>query len=477
MISPARQAAYKALRSVNIKKIDNSSQALARTRPSVSDERDRALVSEIVTGTLRWQAQLDYLIEHFARRPITRIDSEILDILRLSTYQLLHLDRVPNSAAVNEAVELTFLVGKRSAGGFVNAVLRAINNECQNPPLPPYPLLKQSSLRGTLTEDSIHEINQSEMLDYLSISLSHPRWLIQRWLKRYGFEVTVNWVHFNNRPAPLTLRVNRLRIDPPTLLDIRASHHITVHPTRYAQDGLIVTQGNPLRTPLAELGLFVVQTEASQLVAEFASVQPGECVLDACASPGLKTMALASMLKNHGLVVASDVRRKRIKLLQEMKNTYNATCVHIVQTDLLKNLPFHNYFDCVLVDAPCSGLGTIRRDPEIRWRRTEADLNLMADKQVTMLERAADVVRAGGRIIYSTYSSEPEENEKVVERFLHLRPDFSQVHRLSGNNRARNDVASEIIDEKGYLRTDPFKHGLEAFFGALLDRTSSPLTL
>ena len=472
MTAPARWAAYNVLRAVNTERADLP-HALARTRASLRDERDRALANEIATGTLRWQGQLDYLIAHFARRPVARLDPEILDILRLSSYQLLHLDRVPAAAAVSDAVELARSIGKASASGLVNAVLRAITSERQQPPLPEPPDLAPAAPEGASRDEPRPSGTPTAALDYLSITLSHPRWLVQRWLDRYGFDVTATWARFNNTPAPLTLRVNRLKIRTSDLVDVLAAHHVAVQPTRYAPDGLTVTRGNPLTTPLANRGVFVVQDEASQLVAELARVRPGERVLDACASPGAKTTALAAMMENRGLLVATDVRGKRLDLLRHMVTACEATCVRIVQMDLRELLPFRDRFDCVLVDAPCSGLGTIRRDPEIRWRRTEADLDRMADAQVTMLERAADVVRAGGRLIYATCSSEPEENERVVERFLDLRQEFRSLPPAGWGTQVLPGLDA-VVDEHGYLRTDPYRHGLEGFFGALLHRVPAP---
>ena len=468
MIAPARWAAYNVLRAVSAGRADLP-HALARARVSLRDERDRALTGEIVTGTLRWQGQLDYLVAHFARRPVARLDPEILDILRLSTYQLLHLDRVPAAAAVSDAVELARGTGKGSACGLVNAVLRAITSERQHPPLPEPPVLAASTPQGTSRDELRLSSTRAAALDYLSITLSHPRWLVQRWLDRYGFEAAATWARFNNTPAPITLRVNRLKIGPGDLVDALGAHEVTVRPTRYAPDGLTVTRGNPLTTPLANRGVFVVQDEASQLVAELARAQPGERVLDACAAPGGKTITLAAMMKDQGLLVATDVRGRRLDLLRHTATTCNATCVRIVQMDLRERLPFRERFDCVLVDAPCTGLGTIRRDPEIRWRRTEADLHRMARVQVAMLDRAADVVRPGGRLIYATCSSEPEENERLVEQFLSSHREFRPLRPASWADEAPSALES-LVDAHGYLRTDPYTHGLEAFFGALLHR-------
>ena len=466
MIAPARWAAYHVLRAVNERRADLP-QALAHTRASLRDARDRALAAEIATGTLRWQGTLDYLVAHFARRPAARLDPEVLDILRLSIYQLLHLNRVPAAAAVHDAVELARRAGKGSASGLVNAVLRAITRERQQLPLPEPPASDADVRLGGA---------RAAALDYLSITLSHPRWLVERWLDRHGFAIAAAWARFNNTPAPLTLRVNRLKIRTGDLVDALAAHAVIVRPTRYAPDGLVVTRGNPLTTPLADRGWFIVQDEASQLVAALARVQPGDRVLDACASPGGKTLALAAMMGNRGLLVATDLRDQRLDLLRQTVTRCAATSVRLVQMDLREPLPFGERFDCVFVDVPCSGLGTIRRDPEIRWRRTETDLDRLARVQLAMLDRAAGGVRPGGRLIYATCSSEPEENERVVEQFLAAHGEFRLLRAGSGRGEVLPALES-VVDQSGHLRTDPHAHGLEAFFGALLARGPAAPTL
>jgi 16S rRNA (cytosine967-C5)-methyltransferase len=450
-------AAYEVLRTVNGGRADLPN-ALARARAGLADERDRALAGEIATGTLRWQAAFDYVVEQFARRPAAKLDPEVLDILRLTMFQMLHLDRVPASAAVNDAVNLTRRASKKSAAPLVNAVLRRVNRERGKLPLPPRPT--RISFGNTPTKEVRVPI------DYLSVTLSHPKWLIERWLERHGFEAAEAWAQFDNTPAALTLRANTLRTARDELAEKLAGYGVETAPTRFAPDGLIVRAGNPLLTPLASEGLFVVQDEASQLIAVFASPQPGERVLDVCASPGGKTTAMAAMMGDRGAIVACDVRPRRVDLLSRGVAASGATCVSIVQADAARILPFRAAFDTVLLDAPCSGLGTLRRDPDIRWRRTEAELPALADAQLAMLTHAGAVLRVSGRLVYSTCSSEPEENEAVVARFLETHPGFSPADAANLSPRVQ-----PFLTPDGHLRTLPFQHGLEAFFAAMLVRT------
>lgn len=373
-----------------------------------------------------------------------------MQILRLGAYQLLHLDRVPASAAVNDAVAMTRRARKTSAAGLVNAVLRAISRNVHRLPLPLRP-------------------PGGDPLPYLEVSLSHPAWLANRWLERYGFGGAEAWEQFNNIPPPLTLRVNRLKIDRESLVRALAGHGVSVEPARFAPDGLIVTGGNPLRTPLAGTGQFVLQDEASQLVALLGAPEAGMRVLDTCASPGGKTTAMAAMAGDRAEIVAADVRGARVQLLRETVSASGAQHVRVVQADLEAGLPFGPAFDVVFVDAPCSGLGTVRRDPDIRWRRAEGDLAPLASAQLTMLRHAAEAVRSSGRLVYATCSSEPEENDRVVASFLAGNSDFTKVD-LRTDKPAHFDALAPVIDEAGVLRTSPREHGLEAFYGAVLRR-------
>ncbi|MBI3490654.1 MAG: 16S rRNA (cytosine(967)-C(5))-methyltransferase RsmB, partial [Acidobacteria bacterium] len=373
------------------------------------------------------------VIAGFSKRALDRLDSEVVEILRLSAYQLLHLARVPASAVVDDAANLVRRVGKRSAVGFVNAVLRAISRRRANLPLPPRP-----SDPG----------DREAALEYLSITLSHPRWLVSRWYDRLGFDAAEAWLQFDNHPAPVTLRANRLRVSPEELVRRLASEDVALRRGRFAPDAFIVEAGHPLRGSGRDAGWFVVQDEASQLVTLLAGATPGPRVLDTCASPGGKTTALAAAMGNRGLLVACDVQNRRMALLRRTVAVSGATNVRFVQADLLKPLPFMERFDGVFVDAPCSGLGTLRRDPDIKWRRREADLVVYAAAELTMLQHAAELVAPGGRLTYATCSSEPEENEGVVDAFLGTTPGCVGLSARDAHPR----LPAAVVDPRGHLR-------------------------
>jgi len=467
MIAPARVAAYEILTAVSAGNADLST-AIAFARAGLRDDRDRALASEIATGALRWRAALDHVIATFAKRSLDRLDPEIVDILRLGAYQLLHLTRVPASAVVDDAVDLAKRAGKRSASGFVNAVLRTISRKRTNLPLPPRP-----------TDAS----DRDAVLAYFSVTLSHPRWLVARWHERLGLEATERWLMFDNEPPPLTVRANRSRIDTDELIRRLDDQDVRVHASALVPGALIVDDGSAVAA--AEQGIAAVQDEASQLVGLFAAdavrqvredgqrVRNGApdsgppCrVLDTCAAPGGKTVMIAAAMDGKGMLVASDVRDRRMTILRRTVESSGATNVRFVQTDLLKPLPFGAAFDVVFVDAPCSGLGTLRRDPDIRWRRRESDLVPLAAAELTMLQRASDAVAPGGRLIYATCSSEPEENEAVVDTFLATTPGFAPLHARD----VSTTIPDAVIDPRGHLRTEPHRHQLEAFFAAAFSK-------
>lgn len=457
--SPARRAAYHALLDVARGRADSAS-AVARARAQLADERDRALATEIVLGTLRWQGALDAVLATIAARPLAEVDLPVLVLLRLSAYQILLLSRVPPSAVVHDAVALARLVGRPRASGFVNAVLRHVDAAAARKAWPPPPTVAPGLDEATVREAAVA---------HLVRALSHPEWLARRWVDRVGPEAAVGWAQFDNAPAPLTLRVNRLRTSPAALAADLEAHGVRVEPARWAPDALVVVEGQPLQTPLAARGLFVAMDEASQLVGVLAAeLVRGGPVLDACAAPGGKTIILAAAEPAPTPLVACDLRPRRVDLLRATLRAAGAGAVRLVRADFETGAPFQAAFDLVLVDAPCSGLGTIRREPEIRWRRAPGDLARLAAAQQRMLAAAAATVRPGGRLVYATCSSEPEENEEVVAAFLGAHPDFRRLdpdrHPFAGTPRAA------LLDAAGDLRTLPYRHQLEAFYAAILVR-------
>jgi 16S rRNA (cytosine967-C5)-methyltransferase len=454
MIAPARWAAFEALTA--IAGGSDLADTLARTRERLADERDRALAAAIVIGTLRWQGRLDYLLADGAARPLSSLDPAVLHILRLSLFQLLFLSRVPASAVVDDAVSMARRARKSSASGFVNGVLRGLSRRRERLTLP------------EAAADAASSADRARTARALAVTGSHPMWLVERWIDRLGLDAARQWLDFDNVEAPLTLRANLRRQSVAALQTLLAEHGVHTVPTRFAPAGLVVTAGNPLKTPLAETGRFLIQDEASQLVPLALGVSPGHHVLDACAAPGGKTLAIADALGPGGLLVAADIRPRRIAVLRRLLAMHDVTA-RLVGHDLARGAPFGAVFDRVLVDAPCTGLGTLRRDVDIRWRRQPNDVAAAAVRQQAMLGEAATTVKPGGRLVYATCSSEPEENEAVVESFLAGRPDFQPVPR---ERLLAEGMPDAVVDREGRLQTRPDLHGLEAFFAAPLERAA-----
>ena len=453
MIAPARRVALDALSGVAAGA--ELPDVLARTREQLPDERDRALAAAIVIGTLRWRARLDFHLQNAASRKLAALDAVVLDVLRLSLFQLLFLERVPAAAVVNDAVELVRRGGKSSAGGFVNGVLRTISRARDRLVLPAAPAAIDSPADRALAIEALH------------VAGSHPRWLVERWIDRLGLDAATEWVAFNNVEAPLTLRVNRRRATREVVAARLRELGVETTPTRFAPDGLTVVAGNPLRTSLAASGDFLIQDEASQLVPLLVGARPGARVLDACAAPGGKSLALADALAGDGLLVAADARDKRVALLRRVLDAHAADA-SIVEHDLDAGVPFGPVFDRVLVDAPCTGLGTLRRDVDIRWRRGSDDLGVAAIRQGRMLAEASAAVAPGGRLVYATCSSEPEENEQVISAFL---ADHAGFRRVPARTLIEEGLAAALLNpETGELVTRPDRHGLECFYAAAMER-------
>ncbi|MEW6321540.1 MAG: 16S rRNA (cytosine(967)-C(5))-methyltransferase RsmB [Acidobacteriota bacterium] len=450
MAAPARLAAFQALRAVCREGLDLGS-ALARARAGLGDDRDRALVTELVTGTLRTRAALDYQIDRCSGRPVTRLDPEVLDVLRLGAFQIVHLTRVPPAAVVNDSVTLVHRAGKSSARGLVNAVLRRIARERDRLPWPPRP------------DD---HASLADWTAWLAVTASHPAWLVERWLRRHGRPATEAWLAFNNLAPPVCLATNLRRTTPAELAEALAEEGIDTAPARVAPAALLVTRGRALASAAYRDGRCHVQDEASQLVALVPEVADAMRVYDACAAPGGKTIGLAGRARLR-LLVAADVRPGRVALLRRTLDRAGLTDVPVLQVGEQGALPFRDAsFDVILLDAPCSGLGTVRRDPDIKWRREPADLEALAVAQLALLERAQALVARGGQLVYATCSSEPEENEAVIAAFLERHPAFA-VRPIARLAHLPPSVGTMATPE-GYLRTLPYRDGLEAFFAAVL---------
>jgi 16S rRNA (cytosine967-C5)-methyltransferase len=439
-VSPARRAAFEILR-----RVEDEGAFAAPLLAGLSEElsaEDRSLCYELVLGVLRRQLWLDRLLEHFAGRSGEKLDAPVRRALRLGLYQLRLLTRIPARAAVNESVNLTRSARLRSAAPFVNAVLRRAARE------PDY--------------DPADAINGP--LERIAVATSHPVWLVERWSAASGRDEAEAFARANNDAAPASFRVNTLRTDGDALINQLRAAGAVVAPSRVAPGAWRVESGagDVLRAHACE-GLIYMQDEASQLVAHVLGARAGERVLDVCAAPGSKATHIAALAGDGAHVVAGDLREQRLRVVKESCERMGVGSVSLVKLNAEASLPFaEETFDRVLVDAPCTGTGTLRHNPEIRWRLAPANIVELAAVQRKILSEAARVVRRGGRLVYSTCSVEREEGEEVVAEFLRSREDFKQM-------KATPAPASCLLPS-GAARTWPHRDDVDGFFVAALER-------
>jgi len=434
-VSAARSAAFEILR--RVEEEGAYAAPLLATATGELRSEDRALCYELVLGTLRWQLWLDCLINHYANRSADSLDPPIRRALRLGLYQMRLLARVPVSAAINESVNLAHAARLQSATGFINAVLRRATREPEYDPA-----------EGITRE-----------AERIAVRTSHPLWMIERWLAAFGADETEAFAQANNQTPPKAFRINTLRAEAAEVTGRLNQTGVVVQPSRVAPDAWRVEGAGraELLRSLAAEGVVYMQDEASQLVAQVLGAYAGERILDVCAAPGGKTTHLATLAADKALVIAGDIHTHRLRTVREAAARQKLGSIRAVAYDGKAALPFaEKSFDRVLVDAPCTGTGTLRHNPEIRWRISSFDIEELAARQQRILVNASQTVRRGGRLVYSTCSVEREENEAVVAAFLDAHADFRQVP-------AWPDTASWLTPS-GAVRTWPHKDGVDGFF-------------
>lgn len=373
-------------------------------RQNLSDQ-DRRFVTELVYGTIKAGNTLDWMLSLYINRPLSKIPPIVCNILRMGIYQIFFLSKVPISAACNQAVELTKKYGHAGTVKFVNAVLRNA---------------------GRSPEKVVYPDKEKDPIRYLALKYYHPEWMVGRWIKRFGFESTEKLCSINNTTPPLCLRTNTLRISTSDLITKLHDDKVTCSQSHLVPEGIICTEYPSLKTLSAlREGLFQVQDESSMLVGHVLDPQPGEFIIDACGAPGGKSTHIAALMKNSGQVISTDLYDHKLALTNENAKRLGIT---IIETKALDATTIGNYYskkaDRVLVDAPCSGLGVLRRKPDSRWRKSVSMLNDLPKLQLAILNSAADCVKPNGILVYSTCTIEPEENQDVIKSFLSNRKDF-----------------------------------------------------
>ena len=450
-VTPARRIAFEVLRRVEAESAYAADLLHARLR-GVKRE-DAALATELILGVLRWHRLLDFLLERHVSLPLGDLDLEVLLALRIGLYELRSLSRIPARAAVNESVELVKWAKKRSAARLVNAVLRRAVEERDNP---------AEQLVPT-------DLPPAERL---GIVYSHPTWMVSRWLAFFGRARTVALLEANNRPHRTTCIVLEEGQVERVANALRQAG-LSVEPGKHLRSALILGGREASRTDAFRLGQVLFQSEASHMVALLLDAQPGQRVLDLCAAPGGKTAILARAAGAQALVVAADTHLHRLRATRANLARVGATHVCLVALDGTAPLPFSTKFDRILVDAPCSGTGTLAANPEIRWRLRPEDLADFHRRQTQFLAHALDHLPTGGRLVYSTCSLEPEENEQVVAEVAGQRRDIRCVPGvatlappLKGGLRPEGLFGSDH-----YFRTFPSEHEEDGFFAAVFERS------
>lgn len=416
---------------------------------------DRAFIWEMVLGTLRWRGRIDAIIQAAVKFPEKKIDPRLLQLLRLGAYQILFLDRVPDSAAVDKSVRLAKAIFRNEQmAGFTNAILRSIARNKNRENFPSF---------------------MANPAEYLVQALSHPRWLVERWIKEFGLEKTRDLCTANNRKPPFTIRVNTLKASREWLREQLAASGVQSFPTAYSPDGLILGKGPFLESEtLFQDGFYFVQDEASQIVPYLMDVHPGEIVLDACAAPGGKSTHMAQLMQNRGEIFSLDLHKSKLDLVRENCQRMGISIVKTLQMDASRPLSFPDglTFDKILLDAPCTGLGILHRNPEAKWRRKPEDISRLAGLQTKLLENVSSRLKPGGILVYSICTMTREENDKVVKVFLRAHQGFfsEDLRTVVGK------VFHPLIDGAGFLRTYPKwttntnGYRLDGFFAARIKK-------
>jgi 16S rRNA (cytosine967-C5)-methyltransferase len=411
----------------------------------VLEPREAALCTELTYGTLRWQLELDRAIAAHSARPPAELDAPLRAALRIAAFELLHHPRVPARAAVDQGVELVRELGLARAAGYANAVLRRLSETRAPPPAPS---------------------KEADPIGHIAATTAHPRWLIERWARWLGADEAEKLAAANQRQAAAVVRAARRRATREQVQEALRKSGIESEPGRYSPDALVLAPGAPPALDIDghEQGLFQAQDEAAQLVSLYAAPPAGASVLDACAAPGGKACHLAEL--GAGSVLAVDLHARKARNIEEAASRLGLAEVRALAGDATLPLPGEGPFDLALVDAPCSGLGTLRRHPEVKLRRTPDDVDRVAALQARLLAQVSRSVKPGGLLVYAVCTLTPEESDEQVERFLAANPDFHPERPPPGWALPAADA--DCLDEQGRLRIFPHRTGTDGFFAVRL---------
>lgn len=432
----ARQYAFARLLAIEA---DQAFSGFAAAR--ADDAREERLAHEYVAGVTRWRRWLDFLIDSFYKGDASKLEVKLRIILRIGTYDVMFLS-TPDHASVSESVELAKSELRTGAGNLVNAILRSLLRKRDQLPQP----------TGVSTQQE------------LGIRYSHPDWIVSRWVDRFGREEATELLQWNNKRPEYAIRRNSLRAGPGELDIIFEREGIEYRPGRTPGFHFVSELGPLLSGPEFRGGLMSVQDEAAGLVVNVLDPLPGDFVVDICAAPGGKATYAAELMKNEGRVVAIDRHAKRLQLVEQSSKRLGTSIVETFEADATAPLPFADA-DRVLVDAPCSGLGVLSKRTDLRWRMDESRLAELVELQYAILHSASRSVKPGGVLVYSTCTTEPEENQLQVARFLSENPAFKLVPASFGGDEG-------LVDADGYYQSIPHRHGMDGAFAAKMVRSS-----
>lgn len=435
----SRQTAFEILNKIQ-RDASYSNLALdAALNDSQLDTNNKALTSAIVYGVTERLLTLDYQLQKYLTQPIKKLKPQVITSLRIGAYQILYMDKIPQSAAVNESVELVKKNGASYASGLVNAVLRKI------------------AKNGEILPDENSD-------DYLSVKFSCPKWLTDMWINAYGRENAVGLLSSSIGSAPTSLRVNTLRTTPEVLINKLSDDGIKAVLSESVENALTVESGGALhKTECYNNGLFHVQDIASQLCCKALGAEPGDTVFDICSAPGGKAFTVAEIMRNNGVIKSFDIYASRLNLIDEAAERLGIGIIDTAVNDGSKYNGKLGFADKILCDVPCSGLGVIRKKPEIRYKNTSS-VDKLPDLQYSILCSSVKYLKVGGKIIYSTCSLNPDENENIIKRFLSEHPEFESVRVLGDIPRYTEDT--------DYISLMPHIHNCDGFFIAGLKRLS-----
>ncbi|SFS51009.1 16S rRNA (cytosine(967)-C(5))-methyltransferase RsmB [Marininema halotolerans] len=413
-------------------------------KSKLTDTRDRGLVTELVYGTIQRRNTLDWVLNTLVKKGVSSIEPWVRQLLRMGIYQLRYLDRIPSRAAVHETVDQAKSRGHKGIAGLVNGVMRGYLRREREWDLP----------------SSTQDIRQ------LALLYSHPEWMVRRWVEVYGVETTTALLAANNEPPTISLRFNPLKTDRQSLIHFLQEEYpeAEVTPSTIASQGVIFRGGgNPALHSRYREGWYSIQDESSMIVSEVVDPQPGERGLDGCAAPGGKTTHLAERMKNEGAILSCDIHGHKVALIRENLDRLGLTMVETKEMDL-RELPdkVEHPFDFVLLDAPCSGLGVIRRKPDIKWSKEVSEIEGLIQLQAELLDAAANLVAPNGVLVYSTCTIEPRENEEQVRAFLARNESFQLDDHIE--ERLSTPVKNQALIQKGRLQILPHHFHSDGFF-------------